>query len=177
MTSKSKDSTDMEVDIMFQRKEEEDEEMVKKDSSKTSDSLFFMEPDHKEFRAKEDQEAQEYWEAGITKKCLNALRTGGVDHLQKQCYHCSRKGHIKTNCPKSRKLGGQPWKKKVGRGKMFGKDNSSGREAKGKKTMKRNLSPSKKQEVKPLKKPNRWARIFNRGRHEQNQGDNVGPNT
>ena len=74
--------------------------------------LFFMEADHEEIREIEDQEAQEYWEAGITKECLNTLRSGGVDHLQKQCYHCSHKGHIKANCPERRKLGTQPWKKR-----------------------------------------------------------------
>ena len=95
-TSKSNDST-----AMLQREEEEDEERDKEDSSKTSDSLFFMEPDHEEFRETEDQEAQEYWEAGITEECLNVLRMGGVDHLQKQCYHCSCKGYIKAHCPES----------------------------------------------------------------------------
>ena len=80
MTSKSEDSIDMEVDTMLQREEEEDEETDKEGSSKTSDSLFFMEPDHEEFRETEDQETQEYWEAGITEECLNALRTGGEDH-------------------------------------------------------------------------------------------------
>ena len=38
-----------------------------------------MEPDHKELREIEDQDAQEYWEAGITEECLNALKMGGVD--------------------------------------------------------------------------------------------------
>ena len=98
----------MEIDTMFQRKEEEDEGTDEEGSSETSDSLFFMELDHEEFRDTEDQEAQEYWEAGITKEWLNALRTGGVDHSQKQCYYCSRKGHIKANCPERRKLGMQP---------------------------------------------------------------------
>ena len=100
----------MEVNTLLHREEEEDEERDEEDSSETSDYLIFMEPDHEEFRETEDQEAQEYWEAGITKECLNALRTGGVDHLQKQCYHCSHKGHIKANCSKRRKLGAQPGK-------------------------------------------------------------------
>ena len=39
-----------------------------------------MEPDHKEIREIEDQDAQEYLEAGLTKECLNALKTGGVDY-------------------------------------------------------------------------------------------------
>ena len=59
----------MEVDTMLQREEEEDEERDEEGSSKTSDSLFFMELDHEEFRDTEDQETMEYWEAGITKEC------------------------------------------------------------------------------------------------------------
>ena len=74
-----------------------------------------MEPDHKEFRETKDQETEEYWEAGITEEGLNALRLGGVLHWQKQCYHCSNKGHIKANCPERRKLGTQPWKKSAER--------------------------------------------------------------
>ena len=92
---------------------------------------------------------------------MNALRSGGVDHSQKQCYHCSRKGHIKANCPKRRKLGTQPWKKKSERelraptrkGKLVVRDDSNGREVKGKKTMKGNLASNKRQEVKTFRKP------------------------
>ena len=81
--------------------------------------------------------------------------------MQKQCCDCSCKGHIKANCPERRKLGAQPWKKRSERkfqapkqrGKMLGKDNPRGKEAKGKKMMKRNSSLRKKQEVKPFKKP------------------------
>ena len=55
----------------------------------------------------------------------------------------------------------QPWKKRSEResrvptrkGKLFVRDNLSGREVKWKKTMKRNLAPNKKQEVKPFRKP------------------------
>ena len=136
MISKNKDSIDIEVNTMLQREEEEDKETDKEGSSETSNSLFFMEPDHEEFRETEDQETQEYWEAGITEECLNALRSGGVDHSQKQCYHCSRKGYIKANCPKRRKLGTQPWKKKLERelraptkkGRPVAKDDLDGRD-------------------------------------------------
>ena len=112
MTGKGQDSTNMEIDTMFQRAEEEDKGTDEESSCETSKSLFFMEPDHEEFRETEDQETQEYWEAGITKECLNVLRSGGVDHLQKQCYHFSHKEYIKANCPERRKLGTQPWKKR-----------------------------------------------------------------
>ena len=136
-----------------------------------------MEPDHEEIREIEDQEVQEYWGEGITEECLNALKTGGVDHLQKQCYHCSRKGHIKANCPERRKLGTQPWKKRSGgesrtytqKGKMFGRDNPGRREGKGKWVTKRKSPPSKGQKGKLFKNPeisNRSMRIFSRGWHE-----------
>ena len=46
----------MKVDTMFQRKE--DEETDEEGSSKTSDSLFFMEADHEEFRETEDQNTE-----------------------------------------------------------------------------------------------------------------------
>ena len=92
---------------------------------------------------------------------MNALRSDGVDHLQKQCYHCSRKGHIKANCPKRRKLGMQPWKKRSEResrtptkkGRLAAKDDWDGRETKGKKTMKRNSVSNKRPEVRTFRKP------------------------
>ena len=68
-----------------------------------------MEPDHEEVRMNEDPDAQEYWEAGLAKESLNALKTGKVDHLQKSCYHCSYKGHIKANFSNRRKPNAQPW--------------------------------------------------------------------
>ena len=55
MTSKGVDSTDREIDTMFQRVEEEDKGTDEESSSKTSESLFFMKPDHEEFRETEDQ--------------------------------------------------------------------------------------------------------------------------
>ena len=79
-TGKGEDSTDMEIDTIFQRKEEEDEGTYKENSYEMSEPLFFMDPDHEEFRETEDQKTQEYWEAGTTKECLNTLRSGGVDH-------------------------------------------------------------------------------------------------
>ena len=134
-----------------------------------SDSLFFMEPDHEEFRETEDQETQEYWEAGITKECLNALRSGGVDHSQKQCYHCSHKGHIKANCPERRKLGTQPWKKRPERepraprkkGKPVVKTKLDGRETKGRKTMKRTSASNKRP----------GGRTFGKPKHLQEMGE------
>ena len=75
-------------------------------------------PDHEEVRTNEDPEAHDYWEAGLTTDTISALKTGNVDHSQKSCYHCNRKGHIKANCPERRKLGARPWTKRPGpRGK------------------------------------------------------------
>ena len=158
---KGEDSTDMEINTMFQRKEEEDKGTDEESSYKMSESLFFMEPDHKEFRETEDQETQEYWEAGITKESLNVLRSGGVDHSQKQCYHCSQKGHINANCPTRRKLGTQTWKKRPEREplaprkkeKLVVKDRSDGRETKGRKTMKRISASNKRPEGRTFGKP------------------------
>ena len=70
----------MEVDTMLQREEEEDKERDKEDSSEVSESLFFMEPDHEEIRDMEDQDVQDYWEAGVTSECLSALKAGDIDH-------------------------------------------------------------------------------------------------
>ena len=39
------------------------------------DKLFFMEPDYEEVRAKEDPDAQGYWETGLTMESLNATWT------------------------------------------------------------------------------------------------------
>ena len=89
--------------------EEEDEEEYREDSAtEKPKALFFMELDHKEVRTNRDPDAQEYWESGLMTETLSALKTGNVDHSQKSCYHCSRKGNIKANCPKQRKLGARP---------------------------------------------------------------------
>ena len=92
---------------------------------------------------------------------MNTLRSGGVDHSQKQCYHCSHKGHIKANCPKRRKLGTQPWKKRLERelhaprkkGKPVVRDKSDGKETKGRKTMKRTSATNKRPERRTFGKP------------------------
>ena len=70
-----------------------------------------MEPDHEEVRTNEDPDTQEYWEAGLMTEYLSALKAGNVDHSQKSCYNCGRKGHIKANCPKQRTSCAQPWTK------------------------------------------------------------------
>ena len=38
-----------------------------------------------------------------------------MDHSQKTCYHCNRKGHIKANCPARKRLDAKPCKKKDNR--------------------------------------------------------------
>ena len=37
-----------------------------------------------------------------------------MDHAQKTCYHCNRKGHIKANCPARKRLDAKPWTKRPG---------------------------------------------------------------
>ena len=88
----------MEVNTLLQREEEEDEERDKEDGPKMSGSLFFMEPDYEEIRDMEDQDVQDYWEAGVMTECLSALKSGDFDHSRVQCYHCNLWGHIKANC-------------------------------------------------------------------------------
>ena len=101
----------MELDAM-QRARDDDEEYYSDGSDKEADkALFFMEPDHNEIRSKEDPETQDYWEAGITTDTISTLKTGNMDHSQKTCYHCNRKGHIKANCPDRKRLGAKPWTK------------------------------------------------------------------
>ena len=36
-----------------------------------------------------------------------------MDHSQKTCYHCNRKGHIKANCPARKRLDAKPWIKRT----------------------------------------------------------------
>ena len=57
---------------------------------------------------------QENWEAGITAETINVLKQGNMDHAQKTCYHCNRKGHIKANCPAQKRLDARPWAKRTG---------------------------------------------------------------
>ena len=88
------------------------------------------------------------------------LKTGGVDDSHKQCYHCLRKGHIKANCPERRKLGAQPWKKRLGgesrtytwKRKIFGQEKSSVGGGGGGKMMCRGMPPKRWQEGKQIKK-------------------------
>ena len=104
----------MELDAM-QRDEEEDEEEYEEGSEEEADdALFFMEPNHDKLRAREDLEMQEYWEAGITPETISVLKQGNMDHAQKTCYHCNRKGHIKANCPARKRLDAAPWATRAG---------------------------------------------------------------
>ena len=102
----------MELDTILRAREEEEEEYSEESAKEEAEALFFMEPDHNEVRTNKDPEAHDYWEAGLTTDTINFLKTRNVDHSQKSCYHCSRKGHIKANCPERRKLGAQPWTKR-----------------------------------------------------------------
>ena len=105
--------TPMELDAM-QRAGDDDEEYYNDDSDEEADNaLFFMEPDHDKIRSREDPETQDYWEAGITTDTISALKQGNMDHSQKTCYHCNRKGHIKANCPARKRLEAKPWAQRL----------------------------------------------------------------
>ena len=110
-TASTSDPVPMELDAILRAREEGEEEYSKDSAKEEAEALFFMEPDHNKVRTKKDPEAHDYWEAGLTTDTISALKTGNVDHSQKSCYHCSRKGHIKANCPERRKLGAWPWTK------------------------------------------------------------------
>ena len=114
-TSSANKETPMELDAMQRAEEEEEEENDNDDSEKEADeALFFMEPEHDKMRVREDLETQEYWEAGISADTINVLKQGNMDHSQKTCYHCNRKGHIKANCPARKRLDAKPWTKRPG---------------------------------------------------------------
>ena len=100
---------------MQRDKEENEEESDDNESEGEADkALFFMEPNHDKMRAQEKLETQEYWEAGISADTINMLKQGNMDHSQKTCYHCNRKGHIKANCPARKRLDAKPWIKRTG---------------------------------------------------------------
>ena len=107
-TTSTSDPVPMEIDAILRAEEGDEEEYSEDSATEEPEALFFMEPDHEEVRTNKDPEAQEYWESGLMTENLNALKTGKVDHSQKSCYHCGRKGHIKANFPKRRKLGARP---------------------------------------------------------------------
>ena len=101
----------MEIGAMIKALEEEQEcsDEESEEESEDEESLFFMEHNHDQLRAQEEPNAQSYWESGVTPETINALKQGNMDHSGKVCYHCSRKGHIKANCPARRKLEPKPW--------------------------------------------------------------------
>ena len=72
--------TAMQIDAMTGYKENREDEDSEGSLIKEDDNLFFMEPDHKEVRVREDPDTQGYWEAGLTTESLNALKTGNIDH-------------------------------------------------------------------------------------------------
>ena len=99
----------IDLDAMLRVNEEEDDEYYEESKEEVEEPLFFMEHNHDQIRAQEDSDTQEYWEAGVTSETINALKQGNMDHSQKVCYHCSRKGHIKANCPARKRLETKPW--------------------------------------------------------------------
>ena len=113
----------MEIDTMIRALEAEGEEPSGGSENEDGEEgpLFFMEHNHDQLRAQEESDAHDYWEAGITSETISALKQGNLDHSQKVCYHCSRKGHIKANCPSRKKLEPKPWEHRQTRkeGKRF----------------------------------------------------------
>ena len=114
VTASTSDPVPMELDAFLRAREEDKKEYSEQSAKEEAEALFFMEPDNHEVRTKEDPEAHDYWDAGLTTDTISALKTGNVDQSQKSCYHCSCKGHIKANCPERRKLGARQWTKRPG---------------------------------------------------------------
>ena len=110
-TNSAEEETPMELDAIQRDEEESEEEYEEESEEEVDEVLFFMEPNHDKIRAREDLEIQDYWEAGITAETINVLKQGNMDHSQKTCYHCNRKGHIKANCPARKNLYRRPWTK------------------------------------------------------------------
>ena len=109
-----KEETPMDLDAILRAEDEDEEGYDEESEEEADDALFFMEPNHDQIRAREESETQDYWEAGITTKTINILKQGNMDHSQKTCYHCNRKGHIKANCLARKRLDAKPWTKKPG---------------------------------------------------------------
>ena len=97
--SKASEPVTMDIDTIIEYEGDKEEEDSKESATEEHESLFFNKLDHKEVRTNGDQSAQEYWGAGITTESLSTLKAGNVEHSQKLCYHCSRKGHKKADCP------------------------------------------------------------------------------
>ena len=99
---------------MLQGAGKENEEGEEQDGPEMANSLFFMAPDCKGIRDMEDQEVRDYWEAGITSKCLSALKSGDIDHSRVLCYHCSRWGYITANWLARKSASTRPWRGRAG---------------------------------------------------------------
>ena len=160
----------IEVDTIVEYEGDKEEEYSKESTTEEPESLFFMELDHEEVRTNEDPNVQEYWEAGITTESLSTLKAGNVDHSQKSCYHCSRKGHIKVNCPKRRKSGAQPWTKRprLKAKKTFIQKSYGTGGGIGQRFVHKNTHPNKWHEGNRNKRPQSLQQIeedFSRGQH------------
>ena len=126
----------IEIDAMVRALEDEERESSREseDEAETEGPLFFMEHNHDQLRAQEESDAQDYWEEGITLETINALKQGNMDHSQKVCYHCSRKGHIEANCPSRKKLESKLWEHSQTRreSRRFGSRSYGARKERGK---------------------------------------------
>ena len=110
-TNSAEEETPMELDAIQKEEEGSGEEYEEGSEEEVDDVLFFMAPNHDKLRSREEIDATDYWEAGITAEAICTLKQGNMDHSQKTCYHCDRKGHIKANCPARKNLYKRPWTK------------------------------------------------------------------
>ena len=63
MDNKTTEPTAMEIDALTGYEENRKDKDSEGSLIEEDDSLFFMEPDHEEVRAREDPDTQGYWEA------------------------------------------------------------------------------------------------------------------
>merc|ERR1711867_359653 len=107
----AEEQTPMELDAIQKEEEGSGEEYKEGSEEEVDDVLFFMAPNHDKLRSREEIDATDYWEAGITAEAICTLKQGNMDHSQKTSYHCDQKGHIKANCPAQKNLYKRPWTK------------------------------------------------------------------
>ena len=73
-TNSAEEETPMELDAIQRYEEESGEEYEEGSEEEVDEVLFFMAPNHDKIRSREDIEAQDYWEAGITAEAISTLK-------------------------------------------------------------------------------------------------------
>merc|ERR1711867_226994 len=72
-TNSAEEETPMELDAIQKEEEESGEESEEGSEEEVDDVLFFMAPNHDKLRSREEIDATDYWEAGITAEAICTL--------------------------------------------------------------------------------------------------------